>query len=63
MSRMAFVIQHQLDEAAERRSQANFATLSEKDQRRFTALYTLRLGPEGIIYVAIEHQISDNALA
>jgi hypothetical protein len=35
---MAFVFQNQIDEAAARRSQAYFATLSEKDQRRFAAL-------------------------
>ncbi len=49
---MAFVFQNQLDEAAEHRSQAYFATLSEKDQRRFAALEAQRLGHGGIIYIA-----------
>ncbi len=35
---MAFAFKNQLDEAAERRSQAYFATLSEMDPRRFAAL-------------------------
>ena len=49
---MAFAFQNQLDEPAERRSQAYFATMSEKDQRRFAALEAQRLGRGGIIYVA-----------
>lgn len=49
---MAYAFQNQLDEAAERRSQAYFATLSEKDQRRFAALEAQRLGHGGIIYIA-----------
>ena len=48
---MAFSFQNQLDEAAEQRSQAYFATLSEKDQRRFAALEARRLGHGGINYI------------
>lgn len=48
---MAFVFENQLDEAAEQRSQAYFATLSEKDQRRFAALEAQRLGHGGIVYI------------
>lgn len=48
---MTFAFRNQLDEAAERRSQAYFATLSEKDQRRFAALEAQRLGHGGIIYI------------
>jgi hypothetical protein len=49
---MAFTFENQLDEAAQRRSKAYFATLSEKDQRRFAALEAQRLGHGGIIYIA-----------
>jgi hypothetical protein len=49
---MAFTFESQLDEAAQRRSKAYFATLSEKDQRRFAALEAQRLGHGGIIYIA-----------
>ncbi|GAB5515778.1 MAG: hypothetical protein Rhob2KO_35030 [Rhodopirellula baltica] len=41
-----------MDEAAEQRSRAYFATLSEKDQRRFAALEAQRLGHGGVIYIA-----------
>ena len=49
---MAFLFQNQLDEATQRRSKAYFATLSQKDQRRFAALEAQRLGHGGIIYIA-----------
>ncbi len=49
---MTFQFKDQLDAAAEQRSQAYFATLSEKDQRRFAALEAQRLGHGGIGYIA-----------
>ncbi|WP_461507972.1 hypothetical protein [Rhodopirellula baltica] len=49
---MAFAFQNRMDEAAEQRSRAYFATLSEKDQRRFAALEAQRLGHGGVIYIA-----------
>ncbi len=49
---MAFQFENQLDEAAEQRCKAYFATLSEKDQRRFAALEAQRLGHGGVVYIA-----------
>lgn len=49
---MTFTFQNQPDEATQLRSKAYFATLSEKDQRRFAALEAQRLGHGGVIYIA-----------
>lgn len=59
---MAFAFQNQIDEAAERRSQAYFATLSEKDQRRFAALEAQRPGHGGIIYIAKKLGVSRSTI-
>ncbi len=49
---MAFVFDNRFDAATERNVQDCFATLSEKDQRRFAALQAKQLGYGGVKYVA-----------
>lgn len=49
---MAFVFDNRLDAATERNMQDFFATLSEKDQRRFAALEARQLGYGGVKYTA-----------
>ena len=49
---MAFQFDNQFDAATERNMQDFFATLSEKDQRRFAALEARQLGYGGVKYVA-----------
>ena len=49
---MAFQFDNQFDAATERSMQDFFATLSEKDQRRFAALEAKQLGYGGVKYVA-----------
>ncbi len=49
---MAFQFDNQLDAATEQNMQDFFATLSEKDQRRFAALEAKQLGYGGVKYVA-----------
>ncbi len=49
---MAFVFTSQYDSAIEGSLLAFYASLSEKDQRRFVALEARRLGHGGITYVA-----------
>jgi hypothetical protein len=49
---MAFVFDNRFDPATERNMQDFFATLSEKDQRRFAALEARQLGFGGVKYVA-----------
>lgn len=48
---MAFAFQDQFDSAVEQRSKDYFATLSEKDRRRFAAIEAQRLGHGGIAYI------------
>ena len=49
---MAFEFDNRLDVATERNMQDFFATLSEKDQRRFAAIEARQLGYGGVKYVA-----------
>ena len=49
---MAFVFDKRFDAATEKNIQDFFATLSEKDQRRFAALQARQLGFGGVKYVA-----------
>ena len=49
---MAFEFDKRLDAATEKNMQDFFATLSEKDQRRFAALEAKQLGYGGVKYVA-----------
>ena len=49
---MAFQFDNQLDSVTERNMRDFFATLSEKDQRRFAALQARQLGYGGVKYVA-----------
>jgi hypothetical protein len=49
---MAFEFDNQLDAATEQNMRDFFATLSEKDQRRFAALEARQLGYGGVKYVA-----------
>jgi len=49
---MGFSFKKRLDESTEERIQAFFATLSEKDRRRFAALESQRFGHGGIAYIA-----------
>ena len=49
---MAFVFDNRFDAATERNMQDFFATLSEKDQRRFAALEARQLGYGGVKYTA-----------
>jgi hypothetical protein len=49
---MAFVFDNRFDAATERNMRDFFATLSEKDQRRFAALQARQLGYGGVTYVA-----------
>ena len=49
---MAFVFDNRLDAATEQNMQDFFATLSEKDQRRFAAIEAKQLGYGGVTYVA-----------
>lgn len=49
---MGFSFKNRLDESTEERIQVFFATLSEKDRRRFAALESQRFGHGGIAYVA-----------
>lgn len=48
---MAFEFQDRFDPATEQRSKDYFATLSEKDRRRFAAIESQRLGHGGIAYI------------
>ncbi len=48
---MAFQFDNRFDAATERNMQDFFATLSEKDQRRFAALEARQLGYGGVKYV------------
>ena len=49
---MAFEFDNRFDAATEQNMQDFFATLSEKDQRRFAALEARQLGYGGVKYVA-----------
>ena len=49
---MAFQFDNQFDAATEQNMRDFFATLSEKDQRRFAALEARQLGYGGVKYVA-----------
>jgi len=49
---MAFVFDNQFDAATERNMRDFFATLSEKDRRRFAAIEARQLGYGGVTYVA-----------
>jgi hypothetical protein len=49
---MGFVFDNRFDEATEQNTRDFFATLSEKDQRRFAALEARQLGYGGVKYVA-----------
>ena len=49
---MAFEFDNGLDAATEQNMRDFFATLSEKDQRRFAALEAKQLGYGGVKYVA-----------
>ncbi len=49
---MAFQLDHRLDAATEQNLRDFFATLSEKDQRRFAAIEARQLGHGGIGYIA-----------
>ena len=49
---MAFSFRRQAEPLVEQRMRGFYATLSEKDQRRFAALEARRLGHGGIEYVA-----------
>lgn len=49
---MAFQFENRLDAVTEQQMRDFFATLSEKDQRRFAALEARQLGHGGIQYVA-----------
>lgn len=49
---MAFAFRSQYEPDVERRMRGFYETLSEKDQRRFAALETRRLGHGGTDYVA-----------
>jgi len=49
---MAFQFDNRLDAATEQNMQDFFATLSEKDQRRFAALEAKQLGYGSVKYVA-----------
>ena len=49
---MAFQFDNGLDTATEQNMRDFFATLSEKDQRRFAALEARQLGYGGVKYVA-----------
>jgi hypothetical protein len=49
---MAFQFANRLDAVTEQNMRGFFATLSEKDQRRFAALEARQLGHGGIRYVA-----------
>lgn len=49
---MAFTFQKQYDETIEGRMKELFATLSEKDQRRYAAMEAAKLGHGGLAYVA-----------
>jgi hypothetical protein len=49
---MAFQFDNRLDVATEQNMQDFFATLSEKDRRRFAALEARQLGHGGVKYVA-----------
>lgn len=49
---MAFQFDNRLDVAIEQNMRDFFATLSEKDQRRFAALEAKQLGYGGVKYVA-----------
>jgi hypothetical protein len=49
---MAFVFRKQFEPEAQVQAQAFFKTLSERDQRRFSALEAQRLGRGGIEYIA-----------
>jgi hypothetical protein len=49
---MAFVFDNRFDAATERNTRDFFATLSEKDQRRFAALEARQLGYGGVTYIA-----------
>jgi hypothetical protein len=49
---MAFAFRGQYDPDVEQRMRGFYATLSEKDQRRFAALEARQLGRGGIEYVA-----------
>ena len=49
---MAFQFNNRLDAATEQNMRDFFATLSEKDQRRFAALEAKQLGYGGVKYVA-----------
>jgi hypothetical protein len=49
---MAFVFDNRFDAATEQNMRDFFATLSEKDQRRFAAIQTKQLGFGGVKYVA-----------
>ncbi len=48
---MAFVFDNRFDAETERNMRDFFATLSEKDQRRFAALEARQLGYGGVRYV------------
>ena len=49
---MAFEFDNQLDAATEQNMRDFFATLSEKEQRRFAAIEARQLGYGGVKYVA-----------
>lgn len=49
---MAFEFDNKLDSETEQCMQDFYATLSEKDQRRFAALEAMQLGYGGVKYVA-----------
>jgi len=49
---MAFQFDNRFDAATEQNMRDFFATLSEKDQRRFAALESKQLGYGGVKYVA-----------
>ncbi len=49
---MAFQFDNRFDAATEKNMRDFFATLSEKDQRRFAALEARQLGYGGVKYVA-----------